>query len=137
MEESPQESVETMETTPPSDRSRWLAAIAYIPFVCLFSLAREGEDPFVRYHARQGVLLLVAEVVLVILAIILEATIGRLRLFGLIVVGLVHLATALGALVLAVMGFVKALFGEYWHLPILGEHAHRVPGLGEGGKKSS
>ena len=137
MEETTNEAVETVEAPAPSERARWLAAIAYIPFVCLFSLAREDGDPFVRYHARQGVLLLVAEVAAVVLAIILEATVGRLRLFGLIVVGLVHLATALGALVLAVMGFVKALFGEYWHLPVLGEHAHRVPGLGEGGKKSS
>ncbi|MBN1884688.1 MAG: hypothetical protein JW876_04085 [Candidatus Krumholzibacteriota bacterium] len=131
MEETPREEiVGEAERPEPGERSRWIAAVAYVPFVCFFSLSKGGDDPFVHYHARQGVLLLVAEVALVILAIILELTLGRLRLFGLIVVGLVQLVTSLAALVLAVMGFVKALFGEYWHLPLLGEHAHRVPGLG-------
>jgi len=42
---------------------------------------------------------------------------------------LIQLAAGLGALTLSVVGFVKALFGEYWHLPYLGDYRDKIPGL--------
>jgi len=61
--------------------------------------------------------------------IILEITIGRVRFIGFVIVGILQLVTGLGALTLSVVGFVKALFGEYWHLPFLGDYRDRIPGL--------
>lgn len=113
----------------PSDRSRWIAAVSYVVFLCFFSLWRAGNDPFIRYHARQGFLLFLAECVVIVLTIILDMTIGKLRFFGMVVIGLFQLIVGLGALTLSVLGFVKALFGEYWHLPFLGEYSERVPVL--------
>lgn len=111
----------------PSDRSRWIAAISYVVFLCFVSLWRAGHDPFIRYHARQGFLLFLAECVVIVITIILDLTIGKLRFFGMVVIGLFQLIVGLGALMLSVLGFVKALFGEYWHLPFLGEYSERVP----------
>ncbi len=82
-----------------------------------------------KYHARQGFLLLLAECVVLVVTLILEMTIGKLRLIGMLVIGLFQLAAGLGALTLSVMGFVKALFGEYWHLPVLGDYREKVPGF--------
>lgn len=113
----------------PSDRSRWVAAASYLAVVCFFSLWRSKDDPFIRYHARQGFLLLLAECVALVLALIMEATIGKLRLVGLLVIILFQLVAGLGALTVSVVGFIKALFGEYWHLPLLGDYREKVPGL--------
>ena len=115
--------------TSPSERSRWVAAVSYLTFLCFFSLWRSKDDPFIKYHARQGVLLLLGECVVIVATIILEVTIGKLRLVGMLVIGMFRLAAGLGALTLSVVGFVKALFGEYWHLPFLGDYRERVPGL--------
>jgi uncharacterized membrane protein len=113
----------------PSDRSRWIAAVSYIAFICFFALWKSKHDDYVRYHARQGFLLLLAECVALVTIIVLELTIGRVRFIGFVVVLILQLVTGLGALTLSVVGFVKALFGEYWHMPMIGEYADRVPGL--------
>ena len=117
------------EAAQPSDRSRWVASLSYLVFLCFLSLWRSKDDPFIRFHARQGFLLLLAECVAIVTILILEATIGRVRFVGFVVVLILQLVTGLGALTLSVVGFVKALFGEYWHLPFLGEYGHKVPGL--------
>lgn len=113
----------------PSERSRWIAATSYLTFLCFFALWRSKGDRFIRYHAGQGFLLLLAECIALVIALILEATIGKLKLVGLLVLVMFQLVTGLGALTLSVVGFVKALFGEYWHLPLLGDYRERVPGF--------
>lgn len=113
----------------PSDRSRWTAAVSYLAFLCFFALWKSKHDDYVRYHARQGFLLLLAECVAIVTIVVLELTIGRVRFIGFVVVLILQLVTGLGALTLSVVGFVKALFGEYWHMPLIGEYADRVPGL--------
>jgi uncharacterized membrane protein len=113
----------------PSDRSRWIAALSYLTFLCFFSLWKGKDDEYIHYHARQGFLLLLVEVIAVILLVILEWTLGRLQFIGLIIIILLQLAVGIGAVILSVLGFVKALFGEYWHLPFLGEYRDRVPHL--------
>lgn len=113
----------------PSDGSRWMAAISYLMFFCFLSLWKSKEDPFVKYHARQGFLLLLGECVVLVVTLILDLTIGKLRLVGVLIVGLVQLVAGLGALTLSVLGFVKALFGEYWNLPFLGEYREKIPGF--------
>lgn len=117
----------------PSDRARWTAALGYIVFLCFVSLWKSRGDPFVRFHSRQGFLLFVAECVALILIFVLDATVGRLRFIGFVVVGLLQLIAGLGALTLSVVGFVKALFGEYWELPLLGEYKDKIPDLGHHG----
>ncbi|HSG28041.1 MAG TPA: hypothetical protein VLA34_06135 [Candidatus Krumholzibacterium sp.] len=64
-----------------------------------------------------------------VMTVILDLTIGRLRFIGVVIVGLIQLVAGLGALTLSVLGFVKALFGEYWHLPFLGDYRERIPGF--------
>lgn len=113
----------------PSDRSRWIAALSYLAFLCFFSLLKSKHDDYIRYHARQGFLLLLAECVAAATILVLELTIGRVRFIGFVIVLVLQLVTGLGALTLSVVGFVKALFGEYFHLPLIGEYSERVPGL--------
>ncbi len=120
---------EKEQTPSPSERSRWIAAVSYLTFFCFFSLWRSKDDPFIKYHARQGFLLLLGECVVLVATFILEVTIGKLRLVGMLVIVMFRLAAGLTALTLSVIGFVKALFGEYWHLPFLGDYREKVPGL--------
>mgnify|MGYP001766295567 CR=1 FL=1 len=117
----------------PSDQSRWMAALSYVTFVSFWSLWKAGDDRFVNYHARQGVLLVLAECIILVMTVILDSTIGRLKFVGVLLVGMIQLAAGLGALTLSVVGFVKALFGEYWHLPYLGDYREKIPGLHRSG----
>jgi uncharacterized membrane protein len=111
----------------PSDPERWIAAIGYLFFMCFFALWRGKESPFVRFHARQAFLLFLSEVVAFILLVIIDKTIGRLPFLGLLIVVLLQIAVYLVALLLSVMGFVKALFGERWVMPFFGPYSEKVP----------
>ncbi len=116
------------ETPPkPSEQARWIAALSYLAFMCFFSLGRSSRDPFIRFHARQGFLLFAAECVCLAFASILWLTVARGRLVGVFAVGFFGLSSGLTALALSVAGFFKALFGEYWSIPFLGEFRDRVP----------
>ncbi len=113
----------------PAERARWFAALGYLSFLSIIALWHAKRDPFIRHHAAQGFLLFIAEMAFVVAALILKATVGRIKIAGLIVVGLFVLVTGMAALVLSAIGFMKALFGEYWNLPFLGEWKERVPDL--------
>ncbi|MCK4538507.1 MAG: hypothetical protein KAV42_06895 [Candidatus Krumholzibacteria bacterium] len=129
MDENMNTKLPEVSTHEPSERSRWIAALSYVGFLCFFSLWKSKNDPFVKYHARQGFLLLLGECIILIMTVILDLTIGRLRFIGVLIVGLIQLIAGLGALTLSVIGFVKALFGEYWHLPFFGDYREKIPGF--------
>lgn len=114
----------------PSDGSRWLAAVSYLFVACLFVLyeiKQRPKDDFVRFHVRQGFALFFVEIVLIVLAVVLGNSLGNIPVLGAIVMILFRLAGGLLAVGLSVWGFVEALGGERWQLPILGEYANRVP----------
>lgn len=113
----------------PTDRERWIAALSYVVFLCFFSLWKSKNNAYIKYHASQGFLLFFSECIAFIVIVILEITIGNLRFIGLIFIGIAQLFAGLGALTLSVLGFVKALFGEYWHLPVLGDFREKIPGM--------
>jgi uncharacterized membrane protein len=110
-----------------ADHERWYAAISYLFFFCFFGLWKARESEFIRYHARQAFLLFLAEVISLFIIVILDRTVGRLPFLGLLIVILVQIVVYLVALLLSVMGFVKALFGEKWILPFFGHYSDRVP----------
>ena len=110
-----------------ADHERWYAAIGYLFFLCFVSLWRARESEFVRFHSRQAFLLFVAECVGLVVLVVVDQTVGRVPFLGLLVVILLQSVVYLSALFLSVTGFVKALFGERWVMPIFGSHSTRVP----------
>ncbi len=114
----------------PPDRSRWIAAVGYLGPLCFLALWSAKRDAFIRAHASQGVLLFFFECAAVIASAILAATVGKIKIVGLVIVGFFDLVAGLAALSLTVVGFVKALFGEDWRMPFLGHFRGRVPGVG-------
>jgi fumarate reductase subunit D len=115
------------ETAVLADRERWYAAVSYVFFLCFFGLWRGKDSEFIRFHARQGFLLFVAECVCLAAVIVIDRTVGRLPFLGLLVVIVLQIIVYLGALFLSVVGFVKAIFGERWRMPVIGKYIDRVP----------
>ena len=110
-----------------ADHERWYAAISYLFFFCFFGLWKARESEFIRFHARQAFLLFLAEIISLFVIVILDRTVGRLPFLGLLVMILLQTVVYLAALLLSVLGFVKALFGEKWVLPFFGHYGDRVP----------
>ena len=113
-----------------SDSSRWLAALAYAFVLAVFVVyeaKRRPPDEYVRFHARQGFVLFFAEFALLVVSMILGHTIGHVDYLGAVIMITWNLVTGLLAVGVSVMGFMYALSGERWRVPLLGDYANRVP----------
>lgn len=101
--------------TPKSDAKKQenmlMAILAYIGPLLLISFLLAKEDPFVKFHIKQGLLLLIGEVAAWMLGMMFWP------LFFLVQIANIFF------LVLAVVGIVRAAQGEMKELPLIGHWA--------------
>lgn len=117
------------DSIPPEDveRGRILAAVAYLPGLCLLGLLGAPDNAFVGFHSRQGLLLLLVEIAIWIFLGIYDATIGRIPFLGPLVGYLVKFLLWTGILLATIFGVAKASKGELARIPYLGEQVERIP----------
>lgn len=87
-----------------------MAAISYLWILCLVPLLVKRDSPFAQAHAKQGLVLFIIEVI------------GTL-VFWIPVVGWL---LGVAVLVAALVGFIKALQGEYIDLPVVKDIAQKI-----------
>jgi len=109
------------------ERGRLLAAVAYLPGLCFIGLLGAPENAFIGFHARQGFLLLLLEVLFTLFFWIYDGTLGRIPYLGVLVGYLVKFALWTGVLLLTAFGVAKAASGEVARIPYLGDQVERVP----------
>ncbi|MDG1949410.1 MAG: hypothetical protein P8J32_01145, partial [bacterium] len=90
------------------DEDRLIAAIGYLGILCLVPLLLKKNSAFAQHHGKQGLVVLLAWVVLWIGNII--PILGQIVWF----VGSIAL------LILVILGMVNALQGKMWEMPFLG-----------------
>ena len=96
-----------------------LAALAYMGILVLIPLFAARESKYVRFHARQGLLLLIAEIIFSVCYCILSFIVLSVswhlyfivRIFGMV---------SYVFLVLAVIGISNAVSGRVTKLPVIG-----------------
>lgn len=94
-------------------QEKFLAAISYIWILCLVPIVMKNKDEFVMHHAKQGLVLFIAEIALWIIGFI--PFLGWIiSFFGFWLV-----------LVLSLAGIIKTLSGEKWEMPFLGQYAKK------------
>lgn len=111
------------ETTPapaapsgePTSDEKVMGAIAYLGILFLVPLLAKKDSKFAMFHAKQGMVLFIVEVILWILQFILVATI-----YGLLFLGWIIWIIWLIVGIFALIGLIQALNGKYWKLPVLG-----------------
>ena len=108
-------------------RERWLSAIAYLGPVALYSMTRKGKTSFLRRHCQQAFTLFLAEAAIVLFLLIVSNTVGRIPILGFLLEIALELVAFVAFLVLSLLGFVRALAGEEFRLPVLDEYADRIP----------
>ena len=88
----------------------FIAAISYIWILCLIPLILKRNDKLAQFHGRQGLLLAV------------------LWFFGGLIfwIPVIGWFTALALAVVSITGFFKALKGEMWEMPIIGQYAKKI-----------
>ena len=91
-----------------------IAAISYLWILSIVILLVKKDSDFVKFHARQGVILFAASVVLSIVSFIIPSVIFIVWLLDLVI------------LVAVIVGFIQALGGKRYKMPVVGDLAEKV-----------
>ena len=106
----------------PSDaeKNRVMGVLSYLGILVLVPLLAAPDSKFARFHANQGLLLLIAEVAL---GIVLGLVSGLFWVLGLgFIEDIADAALSIGSLTLMVIGIVNAAKGKAKELPIIGKY---------------
>ena len=114
MNDKEKEDVKNLEKNVSSDE-KLLGAICYIFLLCLIPLLGKKGSEFAQFHAKQGLVLVIAWFLVWIL--------GMIPILGwMIILPLGFLLLIL----LSVYGFLNAFTGRKVELPIIGKYARRI-----------
>jgi len=97
-----------------------MLVLSYLWLLCLIPLLAEKDDKEVQWHAKNGTVLLIAEVILYVAITI----IGFIPVIG-IVGCLLSVVLWIGSIVLRIMGIVKATKGERFMIPVLSDYVEK------------
>lgn len=92
--------------------NKLLAAISYIWILCIVTILCAKDDAFARYHANQGLVLLIANIAAVVVGFVL----GLIPIIGAIIGWIINIAL----FVLMIIGIINAVKGEMKPLPFIG-----------------
>jgi uncharacterized membrane protein len=111
---------ESLEVDPDdAEKNKFFGIIAYLWIFCLIPIIFAKDSPFAKYHANQGLVLFLLEIILSIslyLINIIIITMTPSLGFIVSILGLVHL----GPLVLLIFGIINAAAGKCVPLPVIG-----------------
>jgi|SRR3989338_5097661 len=96
------------------EENKAIAAIGYLGILCLIPLLAKKDSPYAQHHGKQGLVLTIAWLILFVANVI--------PVFG----QLVWFIGSIVLLVLSIMGIVKALNGELWEVPVIGQYAKQI-----------
>ncbi|MFA6392025.1 MAG: DUF4870 domain-containing protein [Patescibacteria group bacterium] len=91
------------------EENKLIAAIGYIWILCLIPLLLKKDSKFAQFHGKQGLVLFIIDIV------------------GWLVFWIPVIGWLFGVLILAlsIIGFIKAISGEYWEMPVIGKFAKK------------
>ena len=108
------ESEQVSETPKKLDDNKVIVILSYIGVLCLIPLFTKKDDKFVFFHAKQGLVLFIVEIITYFVLMI--------PILGWIIAPIASLIW----LALSIIGIINVLGGEMKELPILGKYADKI-----------
>lgn len=90
--------------------NKTVAALSYIWVLCLVPLITKKDSKFAQFHAKQGLVLFIVEII------------GTFVFW----IPLIGWALAIAVLVVSIMGILKALNGEWWKIPYVYDFSKKL-----------
>ncbi len=91
-----------------------LSAISYLGILCFLPFLLKSKNEYVQFHAKQGLSIFIMEIIFTLIWIV--------PFIGWIVGALGWLA----CFIISIVGFVRALFGDRWHIPGLQKIVNKI-----------
>lgn len=116
-QQSPIQSVPTRETVKEENKIHlflsYLGNVFGVP-LALIPMLTVKDDDFIKWHAKQALVIYVATLVGMIISFVLSFVVIGFCLMPIV---------GIGGLVLSIMGLVKGLNGERWRIPVISDLA--------------
>jgi uncharacterized membrane protein len=111
-------------TVDPKDAqdNKIMGILAYLNILVLVPIFAAKESPFARFHANQGLILLIASIALYVVVAILAAIFLAVSYALAALISILYLLVWLGILVFIILGIINAAKGEMKELPIIGKY---------------
>lgn len=106
----------------PSSNRTIMIVLSYLWLLALVPLLVEKDDKEVQWHAKHGIVLMVAEIILWIATTVLQVLLGTI--LG-CVVGLLSFFVWIGILVVHILCIVKGVGGQRFLIPGVSQYANR------------
>ena len=97
-----------------ADDNKLFAILSYIGVLCLIPLLTKKDDPFVFFHAKQGLVLFIAEVI--------TSFIAMIPVLGWVISPIIWVFL----LILSIIGIINVLAGKTKQVPVLGKYASEI-----------
>lgn len=111
---APNQSASQPQQTPTPQKNTLMGVLSYIGPLVIVSYATAKDDPFVKFHIKQGLVLLAIEVVVWIAGMMMWQLYPLLSIIN------------LAALILSIIGIVNVVQGQEKELPLVGGFASHV-----------
>lgn len=115
MDQAPQEDggVTQPQTPQAPSQNTLMGVLAYIGILVFIPFVVAKDDPFVKFHVKQGLVLFIIEAIIMV--------VSEMMLLGPLspLLGLVNL----GAIILSIIGIINVAKGEERELPLVGRYA--------------
>ena len=122
-DESPYDSIPEADVA----TGRILASVAYLPALCFVGLFAAPGNRYVGFHARQGLLLFLTEIVGAVAISMFDASLGMIPVLGFLASAILKFILWFGFLGATVYGVIKGANGEIARIPYLGDAVERLP----------
>jgi uncharacterized membrane protein len=109
---------------PGSDRTL-MVVLSYLWILCLIPLLTKKDDDEVQWHAKNGLALLIAEIVVWVLFFVCGFVIRRI-LFAGCGVAVIECVVWLAFLVIRVMAIMKGVGGQRFRIPMVSDFADKM-----------
>lgn len=125
-EEIAKDVLNTKDSTSSFDKSdiednKIMGILAYIFFLFLVPLFAAPNSKFAKFHANQGCVLFILEVLFTVVTTVLGFAIGWIPVVGAIVCWAVGVVLGVSCLALMILGIINAATGKAKELPIIGK----------------
>jgi uncharacterized membrane protein len=98
----------------PTSDEKVMAALSYLGILFLIPLLAKKDSKFAMFHAKQGLVLFILEIILWIIEWVLAFSIVGILFIGWII-WIIWIVLAIFSLI----GLIQAFSGNYWKMPIL------------------
>ena len=109
----------------PSSNRNIMIVLAYLWLLALIPLLVEKQDSEVQWHAKHGIVLMVAEIVLWIAIAIVTMILSLIAAALGCLFSLLHIGVWLGILIVHIVAIVKGVNGQRLIIPGISEYANK------------